>query len=194
MKFTQSNFKCVSVSLSVSCTLGLVHNRRYEAPHGRVACGTNGIRISTDTNGTPCASRHGVRPQGPKVKRSSIYITACAKRHDEGSTSAKAGLNRTDDWPMALLIRNHQIAEDLPATVSLVLPHRQIFVHQALAAVECRLLPAPLVDKVTLLSLSPRLYRSRARPSKTRKLSSHVSLDLKPSPETLSCGTAVNSI
>src|SRR3984885_6074098 len=96
--------------------------------------------------------------------------------------------------PMASLIRNHQITEDLPATVSLVLPHRQIFVHQALAAVECRLRPAPLVDKVTLLTRSPRLYLSRARPSKTRKLSSHVSLDLKPSPETLSCWTAVNSI
>jgi hypothetical protein len=47
MKFTQSNFKGVSVSLSVSdCTLGLVHNRRYEAPHGRVvgnssSCGLN---------------------------------------------------------------------------------------------------------------------------------------------------------
>jgi hypothetical protein len=34
MKFTQSNFKGVSVSLSVfDCTLGLVHNRRFEAPH-----------------------------------------------------------------------------------------------------------------------------------------------------------------
>ena len=98
----------------------------------------------------------------------------------------------TGQWPS--LIRNHQIAENLPATVILVLPHRQIFVHQALAAVECRLRPAPLVDKVTLLTRSPRLYRSRARPSKTRKLSSHVSLDLKPSAETLSCGTAVNSI
>src|ERR1700758_2981537 len=95
---------------------------------------------------------------------------------------------------MASLIWNNQITEDLPATVSLVLPHRQIFVHHAPAAVECRLRPSPLVDKVALFTRSPRLFRSRARPSKTRKLSSHVSLDLKPSPETLSCGTAVNSI
>src|ERR1700750_444045 len=37
MNFTQSNFKGVSVFLSVSdCTLGLVRNRRYEAPLGRV--------------------------------------------------------------------------------------------------------------------------------------------------------------
>ena len=116
-----------------------------------------------------------------------------AKPSRKGSASRLkfAELARRD---MASLIRNHQIAEDLPATVGLVLPHRQIFVHQALAAVECRLRPAPFVDKVTLLTRSPRLHRSPARPSKTRKLSSHVSLDLKTPAETLSCGTAVNSI
>jgi hypothetical protein len=96
--------------------------------------------------------------------------------------------------PMASLIRDHQIAGDLPTTVSLVLPHRQIVIHQALAAVEGRLCSAPFVDKVTLLTRSPRLYRSRASPSEIRKLSSHMSFDLKPSPETLSCGTAVNGI
>src|SRR5277367_1298015 len=54
--------------------------------------------------------------------------------------------------------------------------------------------PGPTRRQSYLVDSIPTSLRSRTRPSKTRKLSPHVSLDLKPSPETLSCGTAVNSI
>ena len=60
-------------------------------------CRTNGIRIRLTSPGQRAHPGTG-QGQGPRVGLSStIYITASAKRHDEGRTSAKAGLNRTDE-------------------------------------------------------------------------------------------------
>ena len=95
---------------------------------------------------------------------------------------------------IALFFGNHKIAEDFPATISLSLPYRQIFLHQPFATIERRFRLSPFVCESPMLSRPPCFYRGRARPSRTCKLSFHMFLNLRSSSDALSRRAAVNSV
>src|SRR5271169_4014190 len=95
---------------------------------------------------------------------------------------------------IASFIRNHHVAEDLPRAVGLLLPSCQIFLDQLLATAERCLGLAPFIDKASLFRRSPRLDGGGARPSKARKLSCHLSLNLDPSAKTFAGGPTIDSV
>jgi hypothetical protein len=97
-------------------------------------------------------------------------------------------------WPTASFTRNHQVAEDFPTSVSLSLPHSQIFLEQTFLAIELCLRLPPFVDKVPVLSRSPRLYRGRPSSPEACKLSCHVPLNLSPTCDAFTRRTAVNGV
>ena len=55
-------------------------------------------------------------------------------------------------------------------------------------------LPVPIRIQNFLVEPSPKFYRRRARPSKARKLLSHMLLNRQASSDTLSAGAAINPI
>src|ERR1035438_4762477 len=157
----------------------LVCTNRAPATPG--ACATDSARPPTHRTGRRAPRR--ARDRGA-IDESSGELERNAKLLARSSPRQK----------IALFFGNHKIAEDFPATVSLSLPYRQIFLHQPFATIERRFRLSPFVCETPMLSRPPCFYRGRARPSRASKLSFHMFLNLRSSSDALSRRAAVNSV